>query len=193
MLVGSPNSFLDDRSLLNTSTIRHNDCHLLVPESTHSKCRPCILHRSTLTVQYTRMESLTAEKSTPASHVNLRYMYISKNFQIVIVSCRFQPVSTLVDRLQQLRKQYTVLQKQLQRVKSKIAESIQTAGVVLDEQMSSDLSQSSNILETFPEGSFQRQQQMDALKKNPRNMRWHPLMIKWCLYLRHTYVIIISM
>ena len=32
---------------------------------------------------------------------------------------------------------------------------------------------------------FWEQQQKASLLKNARCMRWHPLMIKWCLYLRH--------
>ena len=32
---------------------------------------------------------------------------------------------------------------------------------------------------------FWEQQQKASLVKNARCMRWHPLMIKWCLYLRH--------
>jgi len=41
----------------------------------------------------------------------------------------------------------------------------------------------------YPENSFQRlfwEQQEKALTlKNARSMRWHPLFIKWCIYLRH--------
>ncbi len=40
-----------------------------------------------------------------------------------------------------------------------------------------------------PEGSFQRifwEEQKKAVQcKDPRQVRWHPLIIKWCLYLRH--------
>ena len=46
--------------------------------------------------------------------------------------------------------------------------------------------------ETVSIDSFQRlfwEQQYEAVKqKDPRTMRWHPLMIKWCLYLRHKYM-----
>ena len=49
-----------------------------------------------------------------------------------------------------------------------------------------------DIVKQFPSDSFQRlfwEQQYEAVKqKDPRTMRWHPLMIKWCLYLRHKYV-----
>ena len=45
------------------------------------------------------------------------------------------------------------------------------------------------IVKSCPEDSFKslfwRQQQAAARLKNPRSMRWHPIFIKWCLYLRH--------
>lgn len=40
----------------------------------------------------------------------------------------------------------------------------------------------------YPENSFQHifwQQQKEATSRPGRGMRWHPLMIKWCIYLRH--------
>lgn len=48
--------------------------------------------------------------------------------------------------------------------------------------------ESNSILKTFPPDSFQHlfwTQQLEAAEKNPRQMRWHPLMVRWCLYLRH--------
>ena len=44
------------------------------------------------------------------------------------------------------------------------------------------------IAEDFPENSFHRlfwKQQQEALKvKNNRQLRWHPMMVKWCLHLK---------
>ena len=71
---------------------------------------------------------------------------------------------------------------------------MKTRGVTLDESMHTDLhsimsSENDSILRSFPEGSFGRlfwKQQLDASsKKDKRGMRWDPLMVKWCLYLRH--------
>ena len=46
-----------------------------------------------------------------------------------------------------------------------------------------------NVQKLYPEGSFQRifwDQQLEAAKyQKACNMKWHPLMIKWCLYLRY--------
>ena len=45
------------------------------------------------------------------------------------------------------------------------------------------------IASRYEEGSFARvfwdAQQKAASVKNTKSMRWHPLMIRWCLYLRH--------
>lgn len=85
--------------------------------------------------------------------------------------------------------------KQLDRLKKKIEEVTETNGVSLDEQSHEDFkrlvtsSESSQFFDSLPKDSFQSifwQQQVEAAsKKNARSMRWHPLMIRWCLYLRH--------
>ena len=45
------------------------------------------------------------------------------------------------------------------------------------------------LCQSYPEGSFQRlfwdEQKKAAAKRNVCGVRWHPLMIKFCLYLRH--------
>ena len=62
----------------------------------------------------------------------------------------------------------------------------------MDDATSSDLYQimteQSATMDKLPEDSFKRiywNQQMEAAKKHRNGMRWHPLMIRWCLYLRH--------
>ncbi len=113
-----------------------------------------------------------------------------------ICSYRYQPVLTLVERHRLLKYEHALLQKQLQRLKTKIAEAIESSGITVSEETNEDLCQvmsspeCSNALDQLPEGSFQQlfwQQQTEALKKNPKSMRWHPLMVKFCLYLRHKY------
>lgn len=46
-----------------------------------------------------------------------------------------------------------------------------------------------DVKTTYPEGSFQRifweEQQKAMALHDSRSMRWHPLFVKWCLYLRH--------
>ena len=52
-------------------------------------------------------------------------------------------------------------------------------------------SDNNDLIKDLPSDSFRRvfwEQQVEAAKqKNARTMKWHPLMIRWCLYLRHRY------
>lgn len=46
----------------------------------------------------------------------------------------------------------------------------------------------STVKEKYPEGSFQQifwAQQRQASSRSGKGRRWHPLMIKWCIYLKH--------
>ena len=109
--------------------------------------------------------------------------------------CRYQPIPTLISRITQLHHQYRLVSKQLERLKKKIAEVSESSGITLDEQTHDDFkkmmtsSDGSAFFESLPKDSFQYifwQQQVEAAsKKKAQNMRWHPLMIRWCLYLRH--------
>ena len=62
-----------------------------------------------------------------------------------------------------------------------------------DEALNDDLSQiiahnAQEISATRPSGSFARvfwDTQREASLKDPRQMRWDPVMVRWCLYLRH--------
>ena len=78
--------------------------------------------------------------------------------------------------------------------KEKLRERIEVEGQQMDEETSSDLKQimdeNNNQIEAqYPKDSFMylfwRQQREAVAKKDLRGMRWHPLMIRWCLYLRH--------
>lgn len=62
-----------------------------------------------------------------------------------------------------------------------------------DEATSTDLhkimmEEDKQLTESFPPESFRSlfwQQQRDALQSKSKGKRWHPLMIRWCLYIRH--------
>jgi hypothetical protein len=65
--------------------------------------------------------------------------------------------------------------------------------VILDEEMTSDFHKimddaDKEVKEKYSEGSFQQifwSQQREASSRPGKGRRWHPLMIKWCIYLRH--------
>ncbi len=77
----------------------------------------------------------------------------------------------------------------MDRMAAKISQIIEVKGVEVDSNTHSDLVQIMKENSAKSDNSFQNlfweQQKKATLLKNARNMKWHPLMIKWCLYLRH--------
>ncbi len=123
-------------------------------------------------------QSKSADRTAPSSHTN--YQYLST------------PEKT--DRLQHLHHVSRSAYKKINRLKSKIAENAENRGMSLDTETTSDLHQvmqeeEQEALSKFPPESFQyvfwQQQEEAASRSDKRGMRWHPAMIKWCLYLRH--------
>ena len=84
----------------------------------------------------------------------------------------------------------------------KIEEKTDKIGITLDEDMHKDMvgimksSEVLSFMKSLPEDSFRQlfwaQQMEAATKKNPCSMKWHPLMILWCLTLRHRCILISS-
>ena len=96
-----------------------------------------------------------------------------------------------------MRHQFRILSEQHDHLKKKIAAAAEQAGVVVNEETHADLvaitSESMKFFEELPPDSFQRifwQQQVEAAtQKDARTMRWHPVMIHWCLHLCHRLVL----
>eukprot|EP00731_Ephydatia_muelleri_P032133 Em0023g640a len=107
----------------------------------------------------------------------------------------FLSLPELVHRLDDLHHNYRNLGQQLSRLKEKIASATENVGITLDDEsdhLLRDTLTSSDTITHFqglPHDSFQyvfwQQQAEAASKPHLRNMRWHPLMIRWCLYLRY--------
>ena len=118
------------------------------------------------------------------------------------MSYRFIELPDLVARLGNIRASYRALLKQLDRLKNRICEDTEVKGIYLDEEHDAYIKdvisspESAEHLEKLSENSFEHifwQQQVEAASQNnARNMRWHPLMIRFCLSLRHKFVIIVS-
>lgn len=86
------------------------------------------------------------------------------------------------------------LDRKLAHIVAKLSIVTQKVGVNLTSAMHDDVctimkQENDEIIRLYPEGSFQRlfwSQQLDASQvKKSSSMKWHPLMIKWCLYLRY--------
>ena len=170
----------EDTVLLQRPTIRSTDCELVLStDSQYSRCRACIKIRTRLRIALFRLNKTDiSHKTDSRSHVNNRFL-------------------SLEERQEKLEKQHASirsLQKKVQHLKSKIAQLTDQVGFHLNEETTSDLSvimegENANVQALHPEGSFQRlfwDQQYEAAQHNKAcSMKWHPLMIKWCLYLRY--------
>lgn len=131
--------------------------------------------------RHSKKETSQSSTSTPAStksHVNYRYLSTPEKDQ----------------RLQELHTQYRCSAKKAKRLEEKLKAMIEEKGEVVDEGLNSDLKQimhdcSEKVSNEHPEGSLLQvfwEQQLKATScADKRQMRWHPVMVKWCLYLRH--------
>ena len=98
------------------------------------------------------------------------------------------------ERLSRLHYTLRSANRHIARLEAQLEEAAATAGVTLDVETHFDIQQimtdnSAVILDRYPPDSFGRifwQQQMKASKaKTASSMKWHPMMIKWYLHIRH--------
>ena len=157
------------------STIRSTKCHLLIG-GRYDRCAECSKHRSYLRVLKSRQSKQSDSKkhyTESNSHVNYRYLSSTEK----------------TERLKTLHKELTATRRLLNNTRRKLESVIAKEGHVLDSEMNDYLSEiltnNDHIKNELPEGSFRRlfwQQQLQALScKDSRQIRWHPIMVKWCL------------
>ena len=163
------------------STIRHTNCEVLLSEERRGRCPACETYRRALHSMVSQQRERAArfvDRTAPNSHVNYRWLLSHEK-------------DIRMKNLHMLQRQTKM---SLERISAKIKNSIEKNGEVLDEDSHEDMAtimkeHTASVNARFPEDSFQKifwDQQLKALSvKNLRSVRWHPLMIKWCLYLRH--------
>lgn len=104
-------------------------------------------------------------------------------------------MSTLAEHFKHLCKEYTKTSFTIHRLKEKIQQSCDMQGMTVGEELHKDLKaitempETTKIIQDHPKDSFlsifwQQQLESSAVKTS-KNMRWHPLMIHWCLSLQH--------
>ena len=118
------------------------------------------------------------DRTAPDSHVNYRFL----------------PSPEKINRLQRIHTLQRSTKLQVVRLQNRLAQVIEVNGILAHEDTHRDLQEimkesTSHVTNAFLDNSFEKlfwEQQQKALQsKDGRQMRWHPLMIKWCLYLRH--------
>lgn len=160
----------------NSATVRSTHCEIVA--STSSKCSSCAHYRNNLRAMISSTSRVSSPKKKKrldtGSHTNYRYLHTSE----------------LKERLHNSRSENKTLSRKIEQLKRKIQKMTQSVGVTLDDRLNSDMhtivSQHSDKI-THPPDSFAQifwEQQKESMLKHPKQMRWHPMMIKWCIHLK---------
>jgi len=118
------------------------------------------------------------ERTHPSSHTNYSYLTTpEKN-----------------EHLHQLHADNKAAKSRIACLENRIAEFIDDDGELLDEKLHSDMKQmiadaTEQVHYAYQPNTFRHlfweQQRKASSLKDSHSMKWHPLFIKWCLYLRH--------
>ena len=179
---------------LPVSTIRHKNCEVLLSLPGRCHCCDeyryiivrdfsnilCFFCRKTLHSMASRESNRSSSASSLSSHINYRYLSSSEKDT----------------RLGLLRQKNRILESKVKRLTAKLDSILQTDGIDLDDETSSDFisimeEEDAGVESSFPPDSFQHifwKHQLDSVArsgKKKNGVRWHPLMIKFCIYLRH--------
>lgn len=96
-----------------------------------------------------------------------------------------------IDRIQSLKSQNRSLQLKNKRLQLRLTSAIEKDSITLDDQTSSDINQimedeDKQISILIPFIFWKTQKELCVKEGNSKKgIRWHPLIVKWCLYLKH--------
>ena len=167
-ILGSSHIAYVDSKFQPFTTIRHNECELLLSGSVTAKsCSKCEAYRKTLHAmasRYHKQQKACDDKTSPRSHTNYRFL-------------------SPVEKAQRLYRMHNAIQaskKQVQKLKARIAEISERKATQVSKEMHDDLSKImwenvSQIGKEYPAESFPRlfweQQMKAACVKDARAMR----------------------
>ena len=159
------------------ATVRSAHCSVITSKS---RCDECTAYRKNLRAIISSSSKVTSpmrrKRLDSSSHTNYRHLHSPE----------------LRERLHNSKCESRSLKVQLDQMKARIGKLTQSAGVTIDSRLDSDMrrivAENNHALSSsYPPGSFARifwDQQNESLQKNPKQMRWHPMMIKWCIHLK---------
>jgi len=158
------------------SAIKHLNCTII----THEKgpCEACRLYRNNSLLRELHRLKEDVKSTDANSHTN--YRFLSDNQKN--------------ERLKNLHLELRRKNRNLQVLQKAIKQLNEYEALPLSDNLSDDFSNlmseySATIEKKHDKNTFQYQfwkQQHDAASKsNKKSIRWHPLIIKWCLYLHH--------
>ena len=163
-----------------SSTVRHKDCHFIAKDSSIC-CEVCTGYRATLASQKWKMNN---GKTMPINNIAVKPNHKTPH--------KFMDRNQLLSKLQGQRFENKNLRDQNAKLQETINTMIKETGVIAEDTLDSALKATikEKGLEDFPEGSairllFEEQVKQSSLKTS-QQMRWHPLVIRWCLGIYHT-------
>ncbi len=155
---------------VDNGTVRTMDCEIL---STSEKCSTCKKYRATLR-SYNRWSKKLKSSSGLNDYTNERYLNT--------------PVKK--EKIGKLKKRAHAAEQTVANLREKVRKLTECGGDTLDENLHSDMigimkENTDGVKSAYPEGSFGRflwEEQMKAASlSNLKQVRWHPVIIKWCL------------
>lgn len=175
-------AFIDSRAPVHlngdtyTRTVRRSTCEII---TNNKKCRQCVDYRDTLRKSFHRWkkgkESPNRRRCTAStSRTNLRYVNTPEKRQCY----------------RKLKIRSDTAERKVKKMMERLTEK---DGVELETDVHADMQAIMNemtgaVRKENSEGSFRRifwDEQLKALQtKDPRQVRWHPALIKWCLHLK---------
>jgi len=168
-----------------TSSVRHTHCSFLIDnEKSNSRCPNCSKVRGGLRARRTRQKNKEnsfsgIKKTTPNSALTPEEKDLKLKMMAKEQKVYKRRLHVLEDRVVHLE----------QRIRSEIESRGESLSLSNSDDLKTIMQESGNyIRQTFGQNSFQSLFFEQQLKYNElrskSSMRWHPMMIRWCLYLR---------
>ena len=158
-------------------TLCCNECELLVSNNRCDACKQYRCNLRALHSQWLRQKQKITNHALISSHTNFLYLKTPERQQ----------------RIRGLRNETVNRRKVLERLKCCVNVATEQHGIYIEDALETDIKQtmeekSNEIRKTCNADSFQCifwNQQLELLKlKDKRRIRWHPMMIRWCLSLK---------
>ena len=168
----------------NFNTIRHSNCDWIIDSSSEStSCDSCKHFRNNyltgkLRALRNRSEAQDVSSYEASSHVNYRYL----------------DTPGKLHRMKNLHLKVRKQAAEIRSVKEKLQHHLRGKGISIDNQAHEGLTQlmkvyTSQAMKEKDDESFHsifwKQQLLAASVKSKKRIRWHPLIIRWALYLHH--------
>ena len=130
---------------------------------------------------------------TALLHRKRKESFVSKSHPSSCVPYQHLSDSEKISRLRNVHEILRSSQSQVAYLQRKLQENLDERSVTVDCSLHEDLcrvmhEETGRITAQYESGSFERllwEHQERAVKTAPQSMRWHPVLIRWCLYLRH--------